>query len=51
MYVNVAVLKERGNRADTRMSTPHLIELFFGLALLFGVLMTLPIGGAPTCRS
>jgi len=46
MYVNVAVLKERGNRADTRMSTPHLIELFFGLALLFGVLMTLPIGGA-----
>jgi H+-translocating NAD(P) transhydrogenase subunit beta len=28
------------------MSTPHLIELYFGLALLFGVLMTLPIGGA-----
>ena len=29
-----------------RISTPHLIELYFGLALLFGVLMTLPIGGA-----
>ena len=28
------------------MSTPNLIALFFGLALLFGVLMTLPIGGA-----
>jgi NAD(P) transhydrogenase subunit beta len=28
------------------MSVPHLIELYFGLALLFGVLMTVPIGGA-----
>jgi NAD(P) transhydrogenase subunit beta len=28
------------------ISTPRLIYLFFGLALLYGVLMTLPIGGA-----
>ncbi len=28
------------------LSMPDLIYLFFGLALLFGVLMTLPIGGA-----
>ena len=27
-------------------SMSHLIELFFGIALLYGVLMTLPIGGA-----
>ena len=27
-------------------SMPHLIELFFGIALLYGILMTLPIGGA-----
>src|SRR6202041_728359 len=28
------------------ISTPQLIYLFFGLALVFGILMTLPIGGA-----
>jgi NAD(P) transhydrogenase subunit beta len=28
------------------LSTPELIYLFFGCALLYGVLMTLPIGGA-----
>jgi NAD(P) transhydrogenase subunit beta len=28
------------------MSASHVIALYFGLALLFGVLMTLPIGGA-----
>jgi NAD(P) transhydrogenase subunit beta len=28
------------------ISMPQLIYLFFGLALLFGILMTLPIGGA-----
>ena len=28
------------------LAVPHLIYLFFGLALVFGVLMTLPIGGA-----
>jgi NAD(P) transhydrogenase subunit beta len=28
------------------ISTPGLIYLFFGLALVFGILMTLPIGGA-----
>jgi len=28
------------------LSTPHMIELFFGCALVVGVLMTLPIGGA-----
>ena len=28
------------------MPPRHLIELFFGCALVFGVLMTLPIGGA-----
>ena len=32
--------------AQPWMGTTHLIELYFGLALLFGVLMTLPIGGA-----
>ena len=30
----------------TPLATPSLIYIFFGLALLFGVLMTLPIGGA-----
>ncbi len=28
------------------LSMPQLITLFFGLALIFGILMTLPIGGA-----
>jgi NAD(P) transhydrogenase subunit beta len=28
------------------VSMPQLIDLFFGLALIFGILMTLPIGGA-----
>ncbi|WP_284945058.1 NAD(P)(+) transhydrogenase (Re/Si-specific) subunit beta [Acidisoma cladoniae] len=28
------------------IATRHLISLFFGLALIFGILMTLPIGGA-----
>jgi NAD(P) transhydrogenase subunit beta len=32
--------------AGQLLSTPHLIELFFVLALAYGVLMTLPIGGA-----
>jgi NAD(P) transhydrogenase subunit beta len=28
------------------MAMPHLIELFFAIALVYGILMTLPIGGA-----
>ncbi|MDR3461113.1 MAG: NAD(P)(+) transhydrogenase (Re/Si-specific) subunit beta [Beijerinckiaceae bacterium] len=32
--------------ASPLIDMPHLIYLFFGLALIFGVLMTLPIGGA-----
>jgi NAD(P) transhydrogenase subunit beta len=28
------------------IAMPHLIEIFFGIALLYGILMTLPIGGA-----
>jgi NAD(P) transhydrogenase subunit beta len=28
------------------MTMPHLIMLFFGCALLFGIMMTMPIGGA-----
>jgi len=28
------------------LTMPHLIEIFFGIALLYGILMTLPIGGA-----
>jgi NAD(P) transhydrogenase subunit beta len=28
------------------VSMPHLIEIFFGIALVYGILMTLPIGGA-----
>jgi NAD(P) transhydrogenase subunit beta len=28
------------------VSVEHLVDLFFGLALVFGILMTLPIGGA-----
>ena len=32
--------------AGQLLATPHLIYLFFGCALLFGILMTLPIGGA-----
>jgi NAD(P) transhydrogenase subunit beta len=31
---------------DPLIATPVLITIFFGLALVFGVLMTLPIGGA-----
>ncbi len=30
----------------SRVATPQLIYIFFGAALLFGVLMTMPIGGA-----
>jgi NAD(P) transhydrogenase subunit beta len=32
--------------ADSVIAMPQLITLFFGLALVFGILMTLPIGGA-----
>ena len=32
--------------ANSFIDMPHLIYLFFGLALVFGILMTLPIGGA-----
>ena len=32
--------------ADPLIGMPNLICLFFGLALVFGILMTLPIGGA-----
>jgi NAD(P) transhydrogenase subunit beta len=32
--------------AHPLVDMPHLIYLFFGLALVFGILMTLPIGGA-----
>jgi NAD(P) transhydrogenase subunit beta len=32
--------------ANPLIDMPHLITLFFGLALVFGILMTLPIGGA-----
>jgi H+-translocating NAD(P) transhydrogenase subunit beta len=32
--------------ADPLIAMPRLISLFFGCALVFGVLMTLPIGGA-----
>ena len=32
--------------ATPLIDMPHLIYLFFGLALIFGILMTLPIGGA-----
>lgn len=28
------------------VTMPHLIEIFFGIALVYGILMTLPIGGA-----
>jgi len=28
------------------VAMPHLIEIFFGIALVYGILMTLPIGGA-----
>jgi NAD(P) transhydrogenase subunit beta len=28
------------------LAMPHLIEIFLGIALLYGILMTLPIGGA-----
>jgi NAD(P) transhydrogenase subunit beta len=28
------------------VAMPHLIEIFFGISLLYGILMTLPIGGA-----
>jgi NAD(P) transhydrogenase subunit beta len=33
-------------RADPIIAMPGLIGLFFGCALIFGILMTLPIGGA-----
>ena len=36
----------RAGRDDPAISTHGLIFLFFGFALIFGVLLTLPIGGA-----
>jgi NAD(P) transhydrogenase subunit beta len=39
------VYAEQGATAQL-LSTPNLIYLFFALALVYGVLMTLPIGGA-----
>jgi len=39
------VFTEQGGAAQL-LSTPTLIYLFFGLALVYGILMTLPIGGA-----
>jgi len=32
--------------ATPLVAMPHLIEIFFGIALVYGILMTLPIGGA-----
>jgi NAD(P) transhydrogenase subunit beta len=32
--------------ATPLLTMPHLIEMFFGIALVYGILMTLPIGGA-----
>src|SRR5450830_1934092 len=40
----IVVMTQTG--ATPLLSMPDLIYLFFGLAFLFGVLMTLPIGGA-----
>ncbi|MGO9933642.1 MAG: NAD(P)(+) transhydrogenase (Re/Si-specific) subunit beta [Steroidobacteraceae bacterium] len=34
------------NDLEPLMAKPHLIELFFGCALILGILTTLPIGGA-----
>src|SRR5271168_4582045 len=34
------------NDLEPLMTKPHLIELFFGCALILGILTTLPIGGA-----
>jgi H+-translocating NAD(P) transhydrogenase subunit beta len=46
LVVGASLIFATQGAAHPWMSTPHLIELYFGLALLFGVLMTLPIGGA-----
>jgi NAD(P) transhydrogenase subunit beta len=35
-----------GFHAPPLLAMPHLIELFFACALVYGILMTLPIGGA-----
>jgi NAD(P) transhydrogenase subunit beta len=35
-----------GSHAPPLLAMPHLIELFFACALVYGILMTLPIGGA-----
>jgi len=40
------VLQLGNHTAQAALSVQHLIEIFFGFALVFGVLMTLPIGGA-----
>ena len=32
--------------AEQGHAAPHIVAIFFGLALIFGVLMTMPIGGA-----
>ena len=39
-------LRRAGRRRSLLISTHGLIYLFFGFALIFGILMTLPIGGA-----
>ncbi len=46
LAVGATLVHAAQGAAPPWMSAAHLIELYFGLALLVGVLMTLPIGGA-----
>ncbi len=44
--VGGTIVYAAGAGAPPLVAIPHLIEIFFGIALIYGVLMTLPIGGA-----
>ena len=44
--VGGTIVYAAGGGGPPLVAMPHLIEIFFGIALIYGVLMTLPIGGA-----
>jgi len=46
VLVGVYMVYAAAGGATPVVAMPHLIEIFFGIALLYGILMTLPIGGA-----
>jgi NAD(P) transhydrogenase subunit beta len=46
LMVGAYILFAAVDGAALVVTMPHLIEIFFGIALLYGILMTLPVGGA-----